>query len=56
LHNLKRLLVAANEKLHQANSQLKEVEDKVAALNAKVQALETQFGKVGACQNFCSLM
>ena len=41
-------LAGANEKLAAANTTLKQVQDKVALLNAQVQELEDQYNKVGA--------
>lgn len=41
-------LASANEKLAGANATLKEVQDKVVVLNAKVAALEESYNKVRA--------
>lgn len=40
-------LAGANEKLAAANTTLKQVQDKVALLNAQVKELEDQYNKVG---------
>ena len=40
-------LAGANDKLAAANTTLKQVQDKVALLNAQVQELEDQYNKVG---------
>lgn len=53
-------LAGANDKLAAANTTLKQVQDKVALLNAQVQELEDQYNKVGVvlqqktCCLFCA--
>lgn len=54
-------LAGANDKLAAANTTLKQVQDKVALLNAQVQELEDQYNKVGqtrcivltSCRSWC---
>ncbi len=46
-------LAGANDKLAAANTTLKQVQDKVALLNAQVQELEDQYNKVGHTRIHC---
>ncbi len=46
-------LAGANDKLAAANTTLKQVQDKVALLNAQVQELEDQYNKVGQTSFHC---
>lgn len=46
-------LAGANDKLAGANTTLKQVQDKVALLNAQVQELEDQYNKVGHTRFHC---
>ncbi len=48
-------LAGANDKLAGANTTLKQVQDKVALLNAQVQELEDQYNKVNAAHHLQSL-